>query len=99
MITIKSENFRESIGKVYDTLVGKKALARGVYLTMDGPVAMRLEKTGDCVVIEFTDGRPELTIDLPIINIDFARVDKITIYSSYAIIALSGFPDIKIVET
>ena len=98
MITIKSENFRETIGKLYDTLVGEKDLARGIYLRVDDPVSMRLSKLSDRVVIDFTENKPKLKVNIWPVAIEFTEISKITIFTDKAIIALDGFPDVEIVE-
>lgn len=98
MITIKSENFRESVGKLYDTLVGEKDIARGIYLKVDDPVSMRLTKLSDRVEIEFTQNNPKLKINVWPVSIEFTKIERITIYQDRAVISLDGFPDVQIVE-
>ena len=99
MITVKSKDFRAKVGKLFDVLVGEQELARGIYLAVDGPVAMRLDKQSDCVVIEFAgDYKPKLRINLPILSLKFTKIEKVTIYKTRAVINLANFPDIELVE-
>lgn len=98
MISVKLEDYQNKVGKLFDALVGNKELTRGIYLSIDGPVAMRVDKEGDSVVIEFIgDYKPKLKIELAIISLKFTKIEKITIYTNKTIVKLDKCPDVELI--
>jgi hypothetical protein len=93
MITIKSKNFRDKIGKVFGVLVGNEEVARGVHLKMERPATLRIEMNSDRVLIKFTENAPKLKVNLWPVDISFSEIEEIRIYEDYAIIKLNNFED------
>lgn len=99
MISIKSKNFREKIGRIFDIIVGEQEVVSGVYLSMDSAIACKIEKYSDRVVVDFSgDTKPRIRISLAVFSLPLTNIERVTIYKNRAVIKLNMFPDIEIVE-
>lgn len=97
MITIKLDNFQDTVGKIYGCLVGETELTRGIHLKASGVIESTMEKFSDRVVITFTNNKPKLKVNIWPVSVEFTEIEKVVIYEKYATVKLNRFPDMKIV--